>query len=217
MALVSRVSASSQCGISALWLLPILLGGCTSEPASISPRLPGAAPAMPVRTELNQPADRIADIVAVDDWRDRAKFETVLVGLDDADENVRRAAARQAERLVGKAIPYHSFWPAERRTAAIDAYRRLAALAQQHHKSYLIDLVPVLLDRIETGSAEDRQQTIDDTVLLTGVTFGLRADDTPDVLQARIAMYRQVWALWNQPGNQVLDRKRHPGQALDGK
>ena len=184
------------------------LAGCNAS--TDAPPRAALDPKSPPREDANQPADRIAQLDAFGRSGDRAHMPAIIDALDDESVQVRAAAALAARRLVGSAIPFRADASAEKRAREIDAYRRLWQRAEETNTEYLIDLVPVLLDDMESDDPQEREQAVRDVVLLTGVTFGYRGDQPPEIRQALLERHRKLWSAWNNPGNTILDGKRRP-------
>ena len=146
---------------------------------------------------------------------ERAHMPAIIDAMDDESLEVRRAALYAAEQMVGGAIPFRANDSPERRARHIDAYHRLWQRAEETNTEHLIDLVPELLDEMEGNDPEQREQAIRDVVLLTGITFGFRADQPPDIRQAFVDEHRKLWSAWSESDNPMLELKRHPEKLRD--
>lgn len=162
------------------------------------------------RTNTDEPADRVTQVVAMGRSGDRNHMNAVIGALSDESIDVRRAAATAAKRLVGGAIPFRADGSADYRARQVDAYERLWQRAQETDTDYLIDLVPVIIEDLENEDEQVRELAARDIVVLTGVTYGLRADQSPEIRRAIAKHYRDLWTAWNEPGSPILELKRHP-------
>ena len=162
------------------------------------------------RDNNDLPGDRISRMYDLAHNGDRSGMPEVIECLNDESMEVRRTAAWAATHLVGRGVPFRADGSPERRAREIDAYRRLWARAEETNTEFLIDLVPVLLEDMESSDSKQREQAVRDVVLLTGVTFGFRGDQSPDVRRSRLNLHRQLWSEWSQPDNPILEAKRRP-------
>ncbi len=142
---------------------------------------------------------------------------TLIDALEDNSPEVRAAAVKAAEKVLGAGIAYRAFDPPDERRAAVDRYRRLFALAQENGVSHIIDTVPLLMDQLEDEDVSVRRQAYEDIKQLTGAGFRFVADGPADERQQVVERYRHLWQLWNQPGNEILERLRDPDKMREYK
>jgi len=146
-------------------------------------------------------------------WSGSDDFNAMPEVMDDMESpspSVRQQAQDRASETVGAGVNFRPHDDAQRRAAEVERYRRLYQLARDHDQRYLIDLVPVLLQRMDDDDLAVRRLAGQDVVQLTGVSYGYRADAPLAERRAAIEKHREEWQQWNSPGSRVLEFKRHP-------
>ncbi|MCE9544514.1 MAG: HEAT repeat domain-containing protein [Planctomycetia bacterium] len=153
---------------------------------------------------------RIAAVRELGRRKDAQAMPTVIAALDDATPEVRNEAYESAKQIVGISVRFRGTDAPERRQGAIAAYRRLQELAERNNVQYYIDLVPLLLDRMDDENAQVRGEAGEDIVRLMGRSFGFDPNAPQEQRLAAIAAFRQEWSLWNPPKGDLVERYRNP-------
>ena len=152
---------------------------------------------------------RALGVQRLGELRDFESMPIVIDAMNDSRQ-VRESAAIAAREIVGAGIKFRSYDPPEKRRAEMQSVRRLYDLAQQNGKRYFIDLVPILLERMNDPSQEIRCHAGEDIVRLLGIVFDYRCDAPAAERAAAIARYREAWQEWQDADVDVMEMKRHP-------
>jgi hypothetical protein len=184
-----------------MYLLLAAAIGCGSS-ADSSSNLPGSSPSRVTGSE----DERIEQLEQLADSGEFSSAPQAFDALENESSEVRVAAIKAAEKLVGRGVRIRPYDPPERRREAVDAYRRLHALADQTGVTRVIDTVPALIDQLEDEDEQVRQQAYDDLRRITGWSFPFRADQRASAA----ADYREMWEMWNSPGDITLELLRDP-------
>ncbi|MCE9554306.1 MAG: hypothetical protein K8T91_13145 [Planctomycetes bacterium] len=142
--------------------------------------------------------------------KDFDSVPTVIVALDDESREVRGEAYHAAKQIVGSGVRFRDYDSAERRQPAVASYQRLFELAKQNNIRYFIDLVPLLLDRMDNESETVRRQAGEDVVKLMDSSYDYGADAPREQRLRAIGEFRREWREWNAPGSQMVEIRRDP-------
>ena len=156
------------------------------------------------------PTRRAAALRELGKAKDFESMPTVIVALDDQSREVRGEAHNAAKQIVGLGIRFRDYDSAERRQPAVAAYRRLHKLAQEYKVRYFIDLVPVLLQKMDDADEMVRRHAGEDIVRLMDSSYDYRADAPRDERLRAIGGFQKEWDEWNAPGSQMVEIRRDP-------
>ncbi|MCE9524734.1 MAG: HEAT repeat domain-containing protein [Planctomycetales bacterium] len=158
------------------------------------------------------PIRRAAAVRELGRRKDIDSMPTVITVLQDSVPEVRREAYEAAKQIVGLGVRFRDYDPPAKRESAVAAYGRLYKLGRQHNIRFFVDLIPVLLDHMDSEDPAVRQTAGADVVRLLETDFGFQSTaPRPQRLQA-IALYRREWAGWSAPGSRMLEIRRDPQQ-----
>lgn len=156
------------------------------------------------------PARRAAALRELGKAKDFESMPTVIAALDDQAREVRGEAQNAAKQIVGLGIRFRDYDSVERRQPAVAAYRRLHKLAQEYKVRYFIDLVPVLLQKMDDADETVRRHAGEDIVRLMDSSYDYRADSPHEERLRAISGFRKEWDEWNAPGSQMVEIRRDP-------
>ena len=192
-----------------LFLTLAAVAGCSANANSTDGKH-GDADAQP-DTAANERVDEINQIA---ERRDFESVPQVLDALEDDSPAVREAAWAAIVEVLGAGIRTRHFDSPEQRREAVDAYRRLYALAQETGVEHIIDTTPTLIDRMEDDDPEVRKQAFEDLERITGMSVEI---DSAGDRRSAAEQYRALWKEWNAPGNMILQWHRHPEKLREHK
>ena len=156
------------------------------------------------------PAQRAAALRELGRLKDFDSTPVVILALDDESREVRGEAYNAVKQIVGSGVRFRDYDSAERRQPAVASYQRLFELAKQNNIRYFIDLVPLLLDRMDDESETVRRQAGEDVVKLMDSSYDYRADAPREQRLRAIGEFRREWKEWNAPGSQLVEIRRDP-------
>ena len=189
----------------------LILAGCGGCGESASRPVLSREVALEVAIDPDHAAGKRAlGVQRLGELRDFESMPIVIDAMDDESRQVRESAANAAREIVGAGIKFRSYDPPEKRQVEMQAVRRLYDLAQQNGKRYFVDLVPILLERMNDPSQEIRCHAGEDIVRLLGIVFDYRCDAPAAERAAAIARYREAWQEWQDADVDVMEMKRHP-------